>query len=154
MKPNRSLFAALFAAAALLPACGGDNPGTNFTIKDDLDDSIYVYNFDEAQVAVRYFANTNSVVAVADSYNGLFTVGIIGQPIGADSFQVLGAAVDTNNNNNFLDETLIPVTSNSSGVFSDNAQHLTMDVDVLVSGTAISFADRGNLDHTEDVPPL
>ena len=154
MKPNRPLFAVLFAAAALLPACGGDNPGTNFTIKDDLDDSIYVYNFDEASVSVRYFTNTNSVVAVADSYNGLFTVGIIGQPIGADSFQVLGAAVDTNNNNNFLDETLIPVTSNSSGVFSDNARHLTMDVNVLVNGTAISFADRGTLDHTEDVPPL
>lgn len=154
MKPHRSLFAALFAAATLLPACGGDDPGTNFTITDDLDDSIYVYNFDEAQVAVRYFPSTNSVVAVADSYNGLFTVGIIGQPIGADSFQVLGAAVDTNNNGNFLDETLIPVTRNSSGVFSDNAKHLTMDVDVLVNGTAIGFADRGNLDHTEDVPPL
>ena len=107
MRPYRSLYAALFAAATLLPACGGDDPGTNFTITDDLDDSIYVYDFDEAAVAVRYFSATNSVVAVADSYNGLFSVGIIGQPIGADSFQVLGAAVDSNNNGNFLDETLI-----------------------------------------------
>lgn len=154
MRPYRSLYAALFAAATLLPACGGDDPGTNFTITDDLDDSIYVYDFDEAAVAVRYFSATNSVVAVADSYNGLFSVGIIGQPIGADSFQVLGAAVDSNNNGNFLDETLIPVTRSSNGAFSDNVRHLTLDVDVLVNGTSITFGDRGRLDHTEDVPPL
>ena len=36
----------------------------------------------------------------------------------------------------------------------DDVRHLTLDVDVLVNGTSITFGDRGRLDHTEDVPPL
>jgi hypothetical protein len=34
------------------------------------------------------------------------------------------------------------------------SDHLTLDVNVLVSDTSISFADRGTLDQTEDAPPL
>jgi hypothetical protein len=144
----------LVAGTALACSCSGDNPGTNFTITDDLDDAVYVYDFDEGQMRVRFFSDANAVVGVVDSYNGLFSVGIIGVPIGADSFRVTGAALDSNNDGNFLDEPLIPVTGDSSGIFENNGHRLTIDVHVLVNGAPITFADVGNLDHVEDVPPL
>ena len=67
MKANRSILAVLFASALVLPSCGGDNPGVNFTIQDDLDDSIYVYDFDEGTVRARYFSGANTLVGEVPS---------------------------------------------------------------------------------------
>ncbi|MFN7950848.1 MAG: hypothetical protein U0610_03905 [bacterium] len=154
MKSRFLLRSILASLALVVPACSGDDPGANFTIHDDLDDAIYVYQFDEGQMTIRYFPDEDRLEGVVASYTGLFDVGVIGRPIGSDSFQVLGATLDSNRDGDFLHETLIPVESDSSGAFQQNAHRLLLDIHVAVNGVALTFHDQGKLSGIEDVPPF
>ncbi len=153
MTLERAVQSCLVACGLTLAACSGDDPGVNFTIRDDLDDAVYVYQFDEGQMTVRYFPSEDRLVGVVASYNGLFGVGLIGEPLGADSFQILGVTLDTNADGDFLHELLIPVESNSSGAFQDNARRLLVDIHVTANEQAVVFHDVGTLEGIEDVPP-
>ncbi len=153
MNLERFVLSSLVACGLALTSCSGDDPGVNFTIRDDLDDAVYVYQFDEGQMTIRYFPSEDRLVGIVASYNGLFGVGVIGEPIGADSFQILGVTLDTNADGDFLHELLIPVESNSSGAFQENAHRLLVDVHVSVNEEAVVFHDVGTLEGIEDVPP-
>ncbi|MBK7976557.1 MAG: hypothetical protein IPK07_25915 [Deltaproteobacteria bacterium] len=147
----------LVVAAFGFAGCGDTKdrfgPDVNFTIKEELANQTFIYNFTEGEVRIRYFADVDSVVGVSVSSDNAFCVGIVGTPIGADKFQILGAAADSNNNGNFLDETLVPVTRDSTGTFESNADKLLIDMEAVVAGVPIHFGDRGDFVRTEEPNP-
>jgi hypothetical protein len=147
----------LFVAAFGLAGCGDTKdrfgPDANFTIHEELANQTFIYEFDEGEMRIRYFADTDKVVGVTESLDQLFCAGIIGSPIGADKFQIQGAALDANNDNNFLDDTLVPVTRDSTGTFENNADGLLIDMEVVVADVPIHFGDRGDFVRTEEINP-
>lgn len=148
---------ALLAAAFGLAGCGDTKdrfgPDVNFTIREELANQTFIYNFSEGEMRIRYFADEDTVLGVTESPDQLLCAGIVGTPIGADKFQILGASLDSNGNGDFLDDTLVPVTRDSTGTFENNADKLLIDMEVVLSGVPIHFGDRGDFVRTEETDP-
>lgn len=148
----------LIVATIGLAGCGGDTKdrfGTdlNFTILKDLADQTFFYHFDEGEMRIRYFSDVDTIVGVDQSAVNALCAGIVGKPIGADKFTILGAALDSNGNDDFLDEPLIPVTRDSTGTFQNNADKLSIDMEVVVTGFPIHFGNQGDFIRTEESVP-
>lgn len=147
------------AAAMTLPftaACGDDvnNPFRNFQIDDELAQNLYVYDFTDATIEVRYYPETNQVVGVSRAKDRPLEVGFFGPPLDSRTFTIVAAALDSNGNGDFLDEEDIPLTRESSGSFSENGEgfRLDLEVDLGLGFGAVTFTEVGELQDIRDLP--